>query len=347
MFTHAQSTLAALDMELAGSEGYALRPSDLTALYDLIPTGLYDSIWAPPPPLKPSKAKSTKSKPNAKSKVKAQEKVDMTLSEDFLELADVNEAHLTQQIKAYKSSTDALRGKSSTRRPLRTFSSIALRAAALSICKWPANNSNLTRDLTFFCKIGVIEYYMVEHVRYRQALMPTALGAVRNDLHRILDSCVDEYEVDFVESSGAIASKTVKTWVFLDGLETPANAKAPPLNQKAFLLASKQAEDTRKMVAFLKSMRVKVYGHETPWIDDDDGRAIDEDIQHSLDSLILNIWRKHHRDQHREREGVNSWYNIMDTPRLEGVFLNGVTYKDQYTHYNVSNLTLHLLFNIP
>lgn len=48
-FTHAQSTLAALNLELADSEGYALRPSNLANLYALIPEGIYNSVWAAAP----------------------------------------------------------------------------------------------------------------------------------------------------------------------------------------------------------------------------------------------------------------------------------------------------------
>lgn len=350
MFTHAQTTLAALDMELAASKGFARRPVDLTALYNVFPEGIYTRIWpaAAPPPAKPSKASTSKPKAQTQTKVKAKGKGkdDMTLTDAFWDdLLTVNEAHLTKQIQAYKSATEALRGRTATMRPLRTASTIALRAAAVTACRWPINNSNLTRDLVFFCKVGIIEHYMMKHVRYRQQLLPTALGVVRNDLHRLLDPCVEEYQVKVTDVSGAITLQNVNTWRFLDCFETPADARANPLDQKEFLLTIKQAESSRKMESFLKSLRVKVTANSSVWVADEDRPVLDDDIAVSLDGLITDIWHKFQRDALREREGPNTRYIPNDAPKLYGVFLDSFTYKDNNTQFNVSiyiYLTMHL-----
>lgn len=294
--------MAALVLELTGSERYARRPQTFTEVKLIFPRALYNEVWG----------KGNQEDSSSKGKAKANDR-DLQLQK-FFEDAQVSEDDLREQLKLYKEAVKPTKA-SGIQRPDRDSLNIAERICAVTACPWPASDKNLFRDMSFFCQVGVLEYYMLNAIQYRQPLLPSALGEVRNGFHAILDPCVEQRSVIDPVSGDAV---TVDTWTFLDGLQTPPDAAAKQVDVKAFLTRSVRVDAEHANNTYLVNLRKKVENHPSAWARAEDpdvpstARKIDAQVAHFLNGLLGALYTNTQREVQRTSDGAFTEYFLGD-----------------------------------
>lgn len=315
LFNNAQTSLAAMQMELAASDGYKARPTTLNQLMSIFPKGLYDAVWKDGAP-----------KQAGSSSAKGKEKEVASAAS----LIDVSQADLVDQILKFKAQTMGKQeekvakkgrgpkaGKSAVtapKKPRRDCDLMSARVSAVTTCHWPATGSKPQRDLQFFCAVGVTEHFLLHTVRYREALLPTALGFVRLQLHGILDPCVKPHAVAVLGSP----PQMVTTWQFIDRLETPTTAKCPNVNLKALRVAGRRDREREANRAFLRGIRTKIENHPGAWATAEDDepntlRSLDSDVADTADAMLEAMWTNMERIVYRDSvHNVNAEFNVAD-----------------------------------
>lgn len=265
IFTHAHSTIAALDLEIKNSLGYSLRPTTFPAIDKLFPKGLYDDAWAT------AKGCSTNTSTQ-----------DTDVTAEFFKIANVGSKDLRLEIKRF--AEEILARHKAIGHPNRAHAAMSLRACSVTTTNWPSASTNIVRDFSFFCKVGLIEHYLLEHVQYRQPLLNTALGEVRNALHGILDSCVEEYTMRHPRTQQVIQ---VKSWLFIDMLDTPQDARANAVDRSSFIAAARRAEAQSALASHVRALKEMVQNHPSSWVAT---RQPDVDVERNLDALLSAVY---------------------------------------------------------
>lgn len=192
--------------------------------------------------------------------------------------------------------------------PARDHPAMSARACSVTTTHLPAASTNIVRDFSFFCKVGILEHYLLEHVRYRQPLLKTALGEVRNALHGILDGCVEEYAMRHPRTQEMIQ---VKSWLFIDMLDTPQDARAHAVDHSSFMAAARRAEAQYAHLSYLRALKDRVENHPGSWAEAADDtvppakRALDGDVKRHLDGLLSAIYTNGQRQILREHDGTS------------------------------------------
>lgn len=300
IFDNASTCVAALQLDLEASEGFKLRPATLTEVLAIFPKGFYDTVWGMPDP-KPGSSGSSKSKLGSYSMGGFLKGTDVTAEEvaGFIrKFRDATVGKMGDE-KAKKGRTAKTAASTAVRRPSRTDDNMAARVCAVTTAHLPATITRLKRDLMIFCAVGLAEHYLVETVRYRQALLPTALGELRLKFHAILDPCVKTHL-----QATPNGNRTITSWVFLDRLETPADAKASRVNLKTFHANARRTRDRESNRLYLRGLRVKIENHPGTWAspeDDEDNnqRALDHEVSEHANSMLEAIWTNMERILHR------------------------------------------------
>lgn len=272
IFTRAHSTIAALDLEIRNSVGYALRPATYAAIDRLYPKSIYDDAWAT----------STGGH-------------DMEVMPEFFQSANVGSRDLRLEIKRF---ADEMRHKPA-RHPAREHPSMSVRACSVTTTRMPAASTNIVRDFSFFCKVGIVEHYLLEHVQYRQPLLNTALGEVRNALHGIIDGCVERYTMRHPRTRQVIQ---VHSWLFIDMLDTPQDARANAVDHSLFIAAARRGKAQDALISHIQAVKDMVHSH--PSSQDAAQRTLDENIACKLENLLSDIHANGHRQIQCEYDGT-------------------------------------------
>lgn len=333
------SAVVALQDELTHSEGFNLRPKDGIAVNKEFPFPWYEEAWK-------GKAPVTRASSSSKAKAKEEPTPLPRFKPGFFKDAQITEEEVAKRIKALKTilegKTKSVKGSQAViKRPSRESPEIAARACAVTTAHYPATTGNLCRDLAVFGRVGILEHFFVEKIAYRQALLPTALGAVRLKLHGILDPCVEEYVVDVAGGT----PETVRTWRFIDHLTTPTTASANPVDH-AELRARNAMEKQRKAnIAYLKSLRAKIDSCPGAWstAEEDEKnitRDLDYDVNHDLTAILESMWTNMERQLYRQFVGQDDAEyiiaNQMDIP--EEILTHRGATRDANTVLDVSDL---------
>lgn len=317
-------------MELDHCEAVNVRPHTFAEIEKLFPAAIVAEVW--------STARN-----RAKPKASTEPPPPVQLPSMFTDVG-IDVTYMRDTMKQFKRTVDARKSISASKdlqRPLRTEDSIAARVAAVSSCKWPTASSNFGRDLAFFYKIGLLEQYLVEKYQYRQALLPTALGQVRLSLHTILDTCVEKRTISL---QGQTAE--VSTWLFIDQLVPPPNAKAGAVNHADYLADAQEKAATDANVTWLKALRNKVENYPHSWVLPEDGeetgdRSVDEDVSIHLTRLLRAIYLSQQRNSMRQRLGDSTaTFVIEDNMPPDDIYPIRDTFCDSHTTFPVSYLSV-------
>lgn len=318
-----------MELEIKNSPGYALRPKSYTSVDKLYPKGLYDDVWAT--------AKGC-------DRQDARPNHDMEITAYFFQHAKVDSNNLCLEIKRFADEMyvryKAAKDFGTIRHPARDHDAMSVRACSVTTTHWPAASTNIARDFSFFCKVGVLEHYLLEHVRYRQPLLNTALGEVRNVLHGILDCCVEEYAMRHPRTQQIMQ---VKSWLFIDMLDTPPNARANIVDHCSFMAAARRDEAQRSHIAYLVSLKDRVENHPGSWAAVADEtvpsaqRALDVDVKRHLDGLLSSIYTNGQRQILREHDGAAGGnYFLVDEHPPADLLTSRPAACDNRTYQNVS-----------
>lgn len=315
IFSSAQSTIAALELDLTNCPGFDKRPLTNVEFKAVLPGWLSEAVWKAPPKAtsKATSSRSTGAKV-ASSKAKADDgdKGKAGKLGDFLNDLQVSVEDVTSQVRLLKTAIHNVGapvekiGKNPLtilRRPSREHPLLSARVCAVTTAPFPRTATRASRDTHFYLCAGIAEYYFVEKVRYRQSLLPGALGAVRNQIKAILDPCVTPYDVE-VENG---ETRTVSSWVYIDHLDAPESASARPVEHAEVMAIARRDGARAETTAFLARIRAKVEGHEmakaakeTPESTED---FLDEGVAESLEALIAAFWTNSERRLYRESVG--------------------------------------------
>lgn len=327
--------MAALEVELENSDGFTLRPVKWSEIDALFSNVLCHEAWAVK-----SNPKTTKGKGKGKARAKAPTpppRKPVTMPDMFVDLG-IDANCILKDLGDFKAMIEERKVASkNTPRPLRSDEYLPARLAAVTSCHWPSGTSNYERDLAFFYKVGLLELYMLEEVKYRQPLMATALGEVRNALQTILNPCVEAHTIGI-----AGAPLRITTWLFLDRLEAPPDAKASTVDHKEYLAEFQRAKAARDHTAWLEQLRQRVDNYPPAWApaeDDNEApadRALDQDVSFHLDGLLHALWANARRIAMRERDGSNAVYNRGEDPIPQDLLSLRDSVRDNRTIYMVS-----------
>lgn len=295
-----------MQLELSDCAGFKTRPDDFVSLLSIFPNGLYDEAWTTPIP-KPGKEKPTS----------------CVITTGLLKGTNVTADELAHQIRLFRDFTagkiesKGKRGKAivtSVKRPSRQSELMSARVCAVTTTHWPASTSRLQRDLTFLCAVGITEHFLLETIRYRQALLPSALGELRRKFHSILDPCVKEYP-QAVPGGG---TRNISSWVFIDRLEAPGTAVAPPVNLKLLHATARRDRDRSENKVILRRLRGRLENHPSAWAaseedEDNSKRALDSDVAEHADAMLLAIWTNMERSLYRNyMDDQDAEFNVND-----------------------------------
>lgn len=320
-----------LELDLASNDDFHSRPDDTSGLMKAIPASFYDEAW---------KGKTTR---------KGKDKEDAAptpLKSGFFKDAQISEQAVVDRIKAFKTIIDSKsKIKKDTvpyiKQPSRESPELAARVCAVTSAHWPSNSANTFRDFGFFCRIGVLEHFMVTHVAYRQALMESSLGEVRLKLKKVLDPCVTPY---VMEVPGSAELEKVHDWRFIDGLPTPTRAIAKTILPAQFRAHASLNKARHANITFLKSLRAKVDSNPGAWSVADDGEAdkdrdLDHAVNYHLHELLQSFWTNMERTLYRAGlDDPDAEYDMQkQTPMPQEIFTRRGTQMDQNTILDVSD----------